>query len=313
MRLDRRFLGWGVFFIVAGGLALAVRSGYLPADTAGQLWRLWPLVLIGLGVGILLGRTAAAWLGGLIVAATFGLIVGGALAGGLDRVGCSGTASGSGTTVSGQLNDGGTVSLESACGPITVTSAPGSGWTLTYRGDPAPTVEQAPDRLHVASPAGTLLRQSAWDLVVPADPTLGLDVTASAGSARLTLPGAHLSRFDGTFNAGTFDVDLSTATVGGLAMSLNAGTTTLRLPDAALSGNVSVNAGSLHVCAAPQTGLRIRMGGALSSTDFSGQGLVKAADGTWQTEGVDTASSVVQLTIDANAASVTVRRDGGCS
>ena len=313
MRLDSRFLGWGVFFIVAGGLAFAVRSGYVTPDLASQLWRLWPLVLIGFGVGILLGRTSLAWLGGLIVAATFGLIVGGALAGGLDRVGCTGSASGSGTTVGGQLNDGASVSIESACGPVTVTSAAGSAWSLTYRGDPPPVVEQAPDRLRIASPQSTFLHQASWDISLPADPGLRLQLTASAGSAHVSLPNAHLSSFDGTFNAGSFDVDLSGATLGALTATFNAGSGTLRLPTGAFNGDVGLNAGSLTVCVAPDAGLRVRANGALSSTDFSAAGMSRSTSGEWLSPGVDSATSVIRLTIQANAASVTLRRDGGCS
>jgi hypothetical protein len=313
MRLDTRFLGWGVFFIVAGGLALAVRSGYLAPDVASQLWRLWPLVLVGFGVGVLLGRTQLAWLGGLVVAATFGLIVGGALAGGLDRVGCTGSGGGAGSTVGGQLADGASVSIESACGDLTISSAAGSAWSLTYRGDPAPTVEQAPDRLRISSPPTSFLRQSGWDITLPSDPHLNLDVTASAGGRRVSLPNTHLSSFHGTFNAGSFDVDLSGATVGGVAMTLNAGSGTLRLPTGTYEGHVQVNAGSLTVCVQPDAGLRIHSGGAISSTDFSGSGLTRGADDEWLSPGVDTAATVIRLSIDANAASVTLRRDGGCS
>lgn len=312
MRLDTRFLGWGVFFIVAGGLALIVRSGYLTPDVAAQLWRLWPLVLVGFGVGVLLGRTPLAWLGGIIVAATFGLIVGGALSGGLDRIGCTGSGGGSETTVGGQLSDGVSVSIESACGEVTISSAPGAAWSLTYRSDPAPTVDQSASSLRIASPTGSFLRQSGWKLVLPTDPKLSVDVTASAGGRSVNLANAHLTRFQGTFNAGSFDVDLSGATLGALAMTLNAGSGTLRLPTGAFKGDVNVNAGSLTVCVAPDAGLRIRSGGAVSSTDFSSAGLSRGPDGEWVSPGIETAETVMHLTIDANAASVTLRRDGGC-
>jgi len=65
MRVDGRFVGWGLFFIVAGALPLAVQGGYLPSDAASRVWRLWPLILVGLGVGIILGRTPLGWLGSL--------------------------------------------------------------------------------------------------------------------------------------------------------------------------------------------------------------------------------------------------------
>ena len=81
--------GWGVFLILAGAVPLGVRAGYLDADQVGRLWSLWPLILIGIGVGLILRRTRLAFLGGLIVAATFGLMVGGLLS-----VGSTGFAGG---------------------------------------------------------------------------------------------------------------------------------------------------------------------------------------------------------------------------
>ena len=76
MHIRRGFLGWGVFLILAGAVPLAVRSGYLSEDQVGRLWTLWPLILVGIGVGLILSRTRFDFLGGIIVAATFGLMVG---------------------------------------------------------------------------------------------------------------------------------------------------------------------------------------------------------------------------------------------
>ena len=89
MHVRRGLLGWGVFLILAGAIPLAVRAGYLDADQVGRLWSLWPLILIGIGVGLILRRTRLEFLGGLIVAATLGLMVGGLLS-----VGSTGFAGG---------------------------------------------------------------------------------------------------------------------------------------------------------------------------------------------------------------------------
>lgn len=318
MHVDRRFLGWGVFFIAAGALPLAVRSGYLSTDVIGQAWRLWPLILVGIGIGILLSRTVFGWIGGLVVAATFGLLVGAALAGGLDKVGCGfdtsgGAIGGPGTTVNGSIPGDGTVTLDFDCGTLKVGAAPGSQWALTYRGDAVPVVDQAPDRLHVRQPdTGVFPRGSAWDVTLPTTGKLTLDVTANAGSTTLALPDTQLSRFTGTFNAGSFSVDLSGSQLAGLEVSLNAGSGTLSLPASTFDGAVHVNAGSLKLCTAPDAGLRITTSGSLASTDFSGSGLVLSGQ-TWESPNYATAQNHIQLTIDANAASVSLNRGGGCS
>ena len=82
MRIRRGLLFSGLFLIPVGGLTLLVRGGYIDADVLRDAWRLWPLVLVGLGLAILLGRTQGAALGSALSGLILGLIVGGALASG---------------------------------------------------------------------------------------------------------------------------------------------------------------------------------------------------------------------------------------
>ena len=90
MRVDRRLLGWGVFFILLGAVPLAVRQGLVPADAVSRAWTLWPLLLISAGIGLLLRRTPLEFVGGLLTAATLGLIGGALIAGGaIPFGGCS--------------------------------------------------------------------------------------------------------------------------------------------------------------------------------------------------------------------------------
>ena len=316
MRLDRRFLGWGAFFIVAGAVPLAVQGGYVTADAVSDVWRLWPLILIGLGVGIVLGRTPLGWLGGLIVAVTFGLLAGSALAGGFDRVGCGfdvgDPSSGPRTSVGGELADGASVELEFDCGPLAVRTAAGTAWSLAYRTDVVPHLEESPGRLRVASPEGSFLDHgSDWDVMLPVGRTVSLSVEANAASADLGLADASISRFSGSFNAGSFAVDLSRTRLGDLDIRLNAGSGTVALPSSSFSGRIDVNAGSLELCAPADVGLRIVTSGALSSTDFAGSGLVLSGT-TWESPGFATAATRIELTLNANAATVNLRRDGGC-
>ncbi len=86
MHIRRGYLGWGVFLILTGAVPLLVRSGYLSEDQVDRLWTLWPLILIGIGVGLILSRTRFDFFGGLIVAATLGLMLGGLLSQGINVV-----------------------------------------------------------------------------------------------------------------------------------------------------------------------------------------------------------------------------------
>lgn len=74
--MTRTLVNWGVFFIVLGAIPLAVQAGLLDAAVTQQLLRLWPLILIGIGIGLLLRLTPMAAIGGVIVAATAGMLVG---------------------------------------------------------------------------------------------------------------------------------------------------------------------------------------------------------------------------------------------
>src|SRR4051794_26724231 len=80
MRVDRRLLGWGLFFILLGGLPLAVQVGLIDQAVVNRWFVLWPLLLVGWGLSLLLRRSRIEWLGGAIAAVTLGLMAGGALA-----------------------------------------------------------------------------------------------------------------------------------------------------------------------------------------------------------------------------------------
>ena len=93
MHIDRRLVGFGLFLITVGGVMVAVRQGVISDDTARQAWTLWPLILVGVGLSIVLAGRPGAAIGGLVLAVTFGAILGGVAATGVfPGVGfCSGT------------------------------------------------------------------------------------------------------------------------------------------------------------------------------------------------------------------------------
>ena len=135
MHIDRRLLGWGAFFILAGGIPLAVRAGLLDKSLVIQWGSLWPLLLIGWGIGLLLRRTPVEWLGGAVVAITFGIMGGGLLATGWSgfpiATGC--TSNGPTTAFQARTGDLGTtgqVDIDFNCGSLKVNTGDGSGWSL---------------------------------------------------------------------------------------------------------------------------------------------------------------------------------------
>jgi len=87
MRVDRGRLNWGVFFIVLGAVSVAYHQGAVSSSALGEAWRLWPLILVGIGLGFVLSRTPAFFIGGTVVAVCLGLVFGSVLAVG-PNIGC---------------------------------------------------------------------------------------------------------------------------------------------------------------------------------------------------------------------------------
>lgn len=325
MHIDRRFLNWGVFFILLGLVPLAIQLRWLEADAVIGWWRLWPLLLVGAGIGLVLRRTPLSFAGGLLVAATFGLMLGGALAGG--GTGDFGFACGPGTATTPFATQGGTfgsnasVSLEVNCGELATGTSPGAGWTLsgTAPDGRGPAIEASADRLEVRQarrawfgpfdPAGG---RETWTLTLPTDPMLALSATLNAGSARYDLTGARLSSMSMTVNAGSVTADLSGATVDSMSATLNAGSMKVGLPAVSASGSFTVNAGSLGFCVAPGAGLRISTNDSfLASNNFAERGLTKSGS-TWTTPGFDAAATKIELSATANVGRIELDPEGGC-
>lgn len=325
MRIHRGFLGWGVFLILAGSIPLAVRAGYLSADQLRDVGRLWPLILVGVGVGLLLSRTRYGFLGGFIVAATFGVIVGGALAGSVGGIdlGC-GSINGATAFEPRQGPLTGTrasVEIDLSCGDLTVAVAPGDTWQLEGqdRDGKGPNVEADNDSLRLSTRDadqglfGALGEREHWQVTLPDGPQLDTQLTLNAGASTVNLAGANLGRFETTLNAGSTTIDLGDVRqIGGLDVQVNAGSIGLSLPNLSMHGSIQVNAGSVKLCTPPGAGLRITTRESIvSSYDFAGAGLTRNGS-TWETPGFDGATVKIDLDAQANAGSVSLNEAGGC-
>jgi hypothetical protein len=321
MRLDPRFLNWGVFFILLGAIPLAVSQGWIPASAIDNAWRFWPLILIGIGVGLLLRRTAFHFVGGLLVAATFGLMLGSVLAGGVNnKVGfglaCTSERSGSAfPDQAGVLGPAASVSLEMSCGDLTVNTTSPNGWSLSGSGPDGrlPRIEATTDRLSIESGDRSFFGSTGetWRVGLPTESRLDLSTTLNAGSSRLTLAGMHIGTMSGTTNAGSTVIDFTGATLGSLSYTVNAGSVGITLPAASLGGSASINAGSLNLCTPPGAGLRIESSSILASNNFAERGLVQTGS-TWTSPGYTTATVRIDLSLSANAGSVELDPTGGC-
>jgi hypothetical protein len=70
-------LFWPLVFVGAGAILLLSNLGYVPWQSWNILWRLWPLLLVALGVDLLIGRRSVlgAVISGLVLLLLIGLVV----------------------------------------------------------------------------------------------------------------------------------------------------------------------------------------------------------------------------------------------
>ena len=326
MRVNRGLLGWGVFFIVAGSIPLLVQAGVLDPARVRQVWQLWPLILIGIGLGLILQRTRAAIVGGLVVAATFGILVGGWFAVGFVPGSGFGACGIGGTndpgqafpTQTGALQPSATVTLDLSCGDAEITSASGTAWTVSGTSDDGtpPTITSNGD-LRVQSPHHSGIdfgHTSRWQVTLPTDRSVQLDVSANAGSVDAALGPMHVPNLSASVNAGSATIDMAEVTgLETLDISANAGSLslTLPIPTTPVNGSISANAGSIEVCVPDAVGLRITSSTSLGSNNFADRGLTKVGD-TWVRTDLVASAPQISLNVSANLGSVTLNPEDGC-
>jgi len=326
MSIDRRFLNWGIFLVLLGGIPLVVNLGWLDRTAVSDLWRFWPLLLIGAGIGLILARTPFAAVGGIVVAGTFGVILGSLLAGGFSLAipGCGTTgnlqraAERTGTFAGGTAS----VTIELDCGRLDIGAADGPGWHVAIDAedlDRVPTIESSSTRLSVRPgrsgrawfPFGGHGAQ-AWRVELPRSLPVVLGATVNAGEATIAPAGADLDSVGLTVNAGRAVLDLGSATVGSLSATINAGELLVDLPASGTTGAMTANAGSIKLCAPSGVGLRLdASGGFASGNNFGDAGLVEA-NGAWVSGNYATATARVDLRLTGNLAGFTLNPGEGC-
>jgi len=316
MRIRPGLLFWGIFFLLLGAIPLLVRAGVLDANVLADAWRLWPLLLVALGVSLILGRTSAGLLGTALAAVVLGIAAGGVLASGTNLIGNVGGC-GSDTATDQRLQDSGTfggpttASFDLDCGALDLSTKQGSDWSIDarYRGV-APTLEQSDTSLALKSPDGFGIRRQDWTAVLPTDQARDVRIDANASSVAGGLGGAQLTDFHLSINAGDARIDASEGTLGRIDVSANAARVRLRL-GSDTTASLSANAGSIDLCTPPGAALRFQLAEQLTfAHNLDDQGLVKSGD-VWTREGA-TGAPTIDLSIRGNAANFTLDPVGGC-
>ena len=139
---------------------------------------LWPLSLIGWGLGLLLRRTQVDWIGGAVAAITFGLMGGGALATGFDGFSACGGDGGDAATTPfvtqrGTFAGAGQLNVAFNCGTLDVRPVDGTDWSVsgTESDGRSPEVESSGTTVSIESPGGGSffddVGRARWTVEVP--------------------------------------------------------------------------------------------------------------------------------------------------
>jgi hypothetical protein len=298
--------------IGAGIVLLLSNLGYLPWQSWNILWRLWPLLLVALGIDLLIGRRSM--VGTIVSALLMLLLIGGAVALVLFAQNIPALVE---VTRPVELRtehiEYPLEGVERAAVTIDWTSAPSYLSTLrdspnliegdvTYRGELIFDIEVRDDQANVeldsrfSAPRfgpfefGSWVEER-WD--VKLSPRIPLDLTLDAGSGRC-------------------DFDLTDLQVNDLYLDIGSGSIDLALPsDSTFDARIDGGSGSLVIILPESVGARVVLdSGSGSFHPDERFRLVEGKhsdDGVWETDNLRTAEHTILMDIDQGSGSIRIR------
>ena len=309
-RRHRPSLFWPIVLIVSGILFLLSNLGYLPNPSWGLLWRLWPVILIALGLDVLIGRRslAGAIISGILV---FMLIGGVVLAVFFARNIPLLADLASSPTVEQEFVSYPLEDIEQAIVSIDFTSQQGKLTALDdspkliegdidYYGDLIFDVETNNELATVeldsirSAPVfdidfGDNDRAGMWD--VKLHPGVAYDLNLDGGSGGLTL-------------------DLSDLTVMGFKLDQGAGAIVLSMPkQSTFSGEMDSGSGGMRIELPENVGMRVILDGGSGAFRAGDRFILVSGDpddGIWETENYDEADYYIDLEIDQGAGAISI-------
>jgi hypothetical protein len=317
MQINRGLVFWGIALVTAGVVALAFQQGYLDRDALASAWRLWPVVLIAIGLSIVLSRTPFAVLGIIAAALVVGAAGGALISVGPGFASCGGPEPTSLATREGAFTgNAASVELDFNCGTLEVALTDGNGWRVASGqsdGEEAQ-IEATDASVAVSSPdRGFMGGEQRWEIGLGSDLTYALSINVNAATTVLNLADGSVSELSVDPNAGSLTFDLRGTSVASFSLDMNAGSASFRVGEGTdLDGTVGMNAGSIDFCADPGTALRFTVEENLTfSQDLDESELVRSGE-TWTSANFDTADRRIDLRLEGNAASFSFNPEGGC-
>lgn len=298
---------WGSLLLVIGVLGL-LHTFLDIAICWSALWKLWPLLLVFLGISVFLRDSKSKW----IVIAGIGLLTGVVLFSFVQR-GCSGIHrvvdgiqfdNSDGEYITQELHapwdssathalfsfDGGAGHFKMGGTAEDFVSASIrsniSDYVLDARQDNGIPTFLLNMTDNSVSWKGGKMRNSAHIRLHPV-PLWNVDIDAGAAKITCDLRKYRIARLD--LNAGAADIDIR--------LGNRADTTTV---------HIQTGASNLHITVPEDAGCELHSDAALSRRDF--RGFVRGADGIYRSDGFETGDKRIYLFIDAGLSSINVTR-----
>jgi hypothetical protein len=321
MAIHRRFLYAGLFLVAIGGVLVTANITGVNEPWLRDTLRLWPLVVIAIGLAIVVRRSPVALPAGVLAAVAPGLLLGGSIVAG-PRVAfeCSDLAQVSPTyTERGNLGPGGTVTIAAGCGTSKITTAPGTAWSLSVGSSDArePNLFADPESGVVAaeSPArgGRQLllgnRREDWDVTLPSQ-LEGLALASHANTMTVALPGARIASVVVEADAATVRIDATGADIDTLDVQVDFGIVSVVLPvTGQLSGYLEVDVGTIRLCQPAGTDMTVGFQGDAREVSVNGQPWTAEQ---WTSQSATPSPNQIDLVVDATFGSVEINPIGGC-
>lgn len=320
MQYHRGLLFWGLALVTGGAVALAVQQNYLDRDVLAGAWRLWPLILVAIGVSILVSRTPFAIVGTIVAALVVGTAGGALIAVGPGFAACGGALPTDLSTRNGTFGDQARVELDFNCGTLAVAMADGKDWTVasSHEGNSGAQITVDSNRLEVRSRNTDNWFDNGgrqrWNVTLPMAPHLELAISPNAADTKVVLGGGTFTSVSVQPNAGSLFLDLTDAQVADLSLSLNAGSASVVIGTGLdMTASMHVNAGSIEICTVGDVALQVTSNPNITfSTNLDDSSLTKVGN-SWSTAGYADASKQVHIQLDGNAGSFTLNPEGGCA
>jgi hypothetical protein len=284
---------------------LLQNTGYLPPNFWVNLWRLWPVILVLIGIELLLAHRVP-WLALAGLAAVV-LVVGAVW---INMATSSPTDTAITTSVPTDLQGAtqATVTVRFGAGQLTIgpiLQPPPTLANMTFQGPE----QLAPQPRYTVSSAG--VGQLEYQSSSHGAPGFAPFVDGRADGAQMDLtltPNAPITAL--TIQTGATDahIDLSKLQVGSLEMSIGAATTWLRFPEAAglTTAHITGGASTLTIQVPQGVAAQIQMRGGLSTVNVDQSRFPRVNDNLYRSTDYDTATNKVDLSIETGVTTIQV-------